>query len=153
MTKSRSHRSDGSAILFVIIVLAVIGGGWFFLNKLRQDSEVEGEQFASEVINRCAFQHDLKFLQSSVAAERRLAVPPAMDQQLIEMLSKLGVPDRNYKLTGNLQFDNYFFSPHGSYTAVLTYPDRHGTISITVSRPSGIWLVTDYGITWERPPE
>ena len=147
------RRQHGSALLLLVIVLAVIGGGWFFLNKVRHDSEAEGQRFAREVIDRCAVQHDVKFLQSAVAADRRLAIPPGMDQQFVDTLAKLGVPDRNYQLTGTLQFENYFLSPHGTYNAVLTYPDRRGTLFVAVARPSGIWLVTDYGITWERPPE
>lgn len=149
----QQSKERASVVLFLIIVVAVIAGGLYFLNSMRGDSEVEGERFAREVIDRCAFRHDVRFLQSSVAADRRLAVPPAMDQQFVDTLAKLGVPDRNFILTGKLQFDSYFFSPHGTYNAVLTYPDRHGTFFVNVTRPSGIWLVTDYGITWERPPE
>jgi hypothetical protein len=152
---SRAPRSAerGQALVFLIIVVAVIAGGLFFLNSMRNDAKAEGERFARQVIERCAFQHDVKFLHASVASDRRLAVPPAMDDQFIFYLTKLGVPDRNYNLTGQLNFDHYFGSPHGTYQAILTYPDQHATVSLTVARPSGIWLVTDFGVTYERPPE
>src|SRR5207244_6449578 len=104
----------GQALVFLIIVIAVIAGGLFFLNSMRKDAKVEGERFAKQVIERCAFQHDVKFLHSSVASDRRLAVPPAMDDQFIFYLTKLGVPDRNYTLTGQVEFDGYFVSPHGT---------------------------------------
>lgn len=151
--RTNDKYESGSAIFFIIILLAVIGGGLYFLESMRKSAIAEGEQFARQVIDRCAFQHDAKFLSSVVAAERRLQVPPAMDAQFVDMLAKLGSPNRNYQLTGSLQFESYFFSPHGSYQTVLTYPDRHATMYMTIARPSGIWLVTDYGITWERPPE
>jgi hypothetical protein len=152
---SRAPRSAerGQALVFLIIVVAVIAGGLFFLNSMRNDAKVEGERFARQVIDRCAFQHDVKFLHASVASDRRLAVPPAMDDQFIFYLTKLGVPDRNYNLTGQLNFDHYFGSPHGTYQTILTYPDQHATVSLTVARPSGIWLVTDFGVTYERPPQ
>ena len=143
----------GQALVFIIIVIAVIAGGLFFLNSMRKDAKVEGERFAKQVIERCAFQHDLKFLHSSVASERRLAVPPAMDDQFIFYLTKLGVPDRNYTLTGQVEFDSYFVSPHGTFKTILTYPDQHATVFVSIARPSGIWLVTDFGVTYERPPE
>jgi hypothetical protein len=82
-----------------------------------------------------------------------VAVPPAMDDQFIYYLNKLGVPDRNYKLEGQLEFDGYFVSPHGSYKTILTYPTQHATVSFAIARPSGIWLITDFGVTYERPPE
>lgn len=145
-------RERGQALVFIIIVIAVIGGGLYFLYSMRRNSLVEGERFARQVIERCAFQHDVKFLRSSVAADRRLAVPPAMDDQFIYYLTKLGVPDRNYSLNGELAFESYFFSPHGTYKTILTYPDQHATVSVSIARPSGIWLVTDFGVTWERPP-
>ncbi len=142
----------GQALVFIIIVIAVIGGGLFFLYSMRNDAKAEGERFVRQLIERCAFQHDVKFLHGVVASDRRLALPPAMDDQFVYYLTQLGVPDRNYTLTGQLEFDHYFVSPHGSYQAILTYPNQHATVSVTIARPSGIWLVTDFGVTYERPP-
>jgi len=150
---SNSGKDEAGFVALVIIVLLVLGAMLYFLYNMRRASETEGKQFAREVIERCAFQHDVKFLHSVVAADRRIAVPPAMDQQFIDSLASLGMPDHNYNLTGKLEFDNYFLSPHGTFQSILTFPDRHGTIFVNVARPSGIWLVTDFGITWERPPE
>jgi hypothetical protein len=149
----RARERGESGLVFLIILLLVIAAGFYFLYQMRRSSETEGRQFAREVIDRCAFQHDAAFLHSVVAGDRRAAVPPAMDQQFIDMLAKLGPPDRNYQVTGDLQFDNYVVSPHGTFKSILRFPDRYGTIYVTIARPSGIWLVTDYGITWERPPQ
>ena len=155
LPKRRPHQAPeaGQALVFIIIVIAVIAAGLFFLNSMRKDAKVEGERFAHEIIEKCAFQHDVKWLHSKVASDRRVAVPPAMDDQFIYYLTKLGVPDRNYKLDGQLEFDGYFVSPHGSYKTILTYPTQHATVNFTIARPSGIWLITDFGVTYERPPE
>src|SRR5207237_9546363 len=88
----------GQALVFLLIVIAMIACGLYFLISMRKDAKAEGERFARQVIERCVFQHDVKFLHSNVASDRRLAVPPAMDDQFIFYLTKLGVPDRNYTL-------------------------------------------------------
>jgi hypothetical protein len=150
--KEERFTAAGSVSL-IIIVLLLLGGGLFFLYQMRRSSEAEGKQFAREVIERCAFQHDLNFLHSVVAANRRPAISPGMDQEFIETLAKLGMPDRNYAVTGDVTFVNYFFSPRGRFQSILTFPDRHGTFFVNIERPSGIWLVEDYGVLWERPPD
>src|SRR5438067_13433661 len=131
-TNRRPPRSGqrGQALVFLIIVIAVIAGGLFFLSSMRKDAKAEGERFARQVIERCAFQHDVKFLHASVASDRRLAVPPAMDDQFIYFLTKLGVPDRNYNLTGQLDFDHYFGSPQDRKSTRLN--SSHVSISYAV---------------------
>jgi len=151
--RPRQASESGQALVFIIIVIAVIAAGLFFLNSMRKDAKVEGERFAHEVIEKCAFQHDVKWLHTKVASDRRVAIPPAMDDQFIYYLRQFGVPDRNYVLDGKLEFDSYFVSPHGSYKTILTYPTQHATVNFTIARPSGIWLITDFGVTYERPPQ
>ena len=150
--KPRS-RQNGSALLFVIILIVVIAGGWYGLSTLRRNSEIEGKQFAREVIERVAVQHDGKYLHSIVAADRRIAFPPATEQGFIDGFTQLGAPNQNFSVDGNLTFESYFFSPHGTFKSILTYPDRHATILVTVGKPRGYWVLTDLAITWERPPE
>jgi hypothetical protein len=151
--KAPQRKAEVGSFALAIILVLLIGGMFFFLYGKRRASESEGREFADNVIQHCAFGHDVNFLRSVVAENRRLAVPPAKDQEFIDILAKLGTPDRNYSLTGNLQFDNYFFSPQGVYKSILTFPDRHGTFFVSVARPGGTWLVEDYGIVWERPPD
>jgi hypothetical protein len=88
---ARTHR-ESAFVLFLIVVVLVIGGMLYFLYRMRVAAEVEGEQFARDVIEHCAFQHDVKFLGSVMAANRRLAVPSAKDHEFIDMLTSLGIP-------------------------------------------------------------
>src|SRR5437762_13198203 len=83
----------GQALVFIIIVIAVIGGGLFFLISMRKDAKAEGGRFVRQLIERCAFQHDVKSLHSNVASDRRLPVPPAMDDQVSYYLPPLRVLD------------------------------------------------------------
>src|SRR4030095_2206025 len=153
LSSRRRAGESGQALVFIVIVIAVIAGGLFFLNSMRNQAKVEGDRFAHEMIEKCVFQHDVKWLHSKVATDRRMMLPPAMDDQFIYYLTQLGVPDRNYRLDGQLEFDGYFVSPHGSFKTVLTYPEQHATVTFTIARPSGIWLVTDFGVTYARPPQ
>src|SRR5439155_22370392 len=111
------------------------------------------QAFKPEISEKSGYQHDVRSLNSKGASYRRVAIPRAMHDQFIYYRTKLGVPDRNYKLDGQLEFEGYFGSPHGSYKTILTYPTQHATVSFTIGRPSGIWLITDFGVTYERPPE
>src|SRR5205085_9797904 len=77
----------GHALVFIIIVIAVIGGGLFFLISMGKDAKAEGERFVRQVIEGCAFLHDVKLLHSNVARARRLAAPLAMDLQVIYYLT------------------------------------------------------------------
>src|SRR6267143_44611 len=126
-TSSPRSRESGSALLFVIILVVVIAGGWYGLSNLRRNSEIEGKQFAQEVIERVAVQHDGKYLHSIVAADRRIAFPPATEQGFIDGFIKLGAPDRNYSVDGSRTFESYVFSPHVTFRSILTYADRHAT--------------------------
>jgi hypothetical protein len=145
-------RSAGSVLLVIIVVL-VIGSVFLLLYNRRHTAQSEGREFAREVIQRCAFQHDVRFLHSVVAPHRRLAIPPGKDDDFIDTLAKLGVPAADYSITGELQFDDHFFSPHGTYKSVLRFPDRAGTFYVSVALPGATWAVEDYGIIWERPPD
>jgi hypothetical protein len=151
--RPRRTTESGAALAFIVIVIAIIAAGLFFLNSMRNDAKVEGDQFAHELIEKCAFQHDVKWLHTKVASDRRVELPPSKDDEFIYYLTKLGVPDKNYNLTGKLEFEGYFVSPHGNYQAILTYPTQHATVTFAIGRPSGIWLVTDFGVTYERPPQ
>jgi hypothetical protein len=143
----------GGSVLFAIIVVLVIGGMFFFLYHRRNTIQRKGREFARQVIDRCAFQHDVKYLHSVVAADRRLAIPPGKDDEFIDTLARLGMPNADYSITGELQFEDQFFSPHGTYKSVLRFPDRAGTVYVNVALPGAMWVVTDYGIIWEKPPD
>src|SRR6476661_10914545 len=85
--RPRQASEAGQTLVFIIIVIAVIGAGLLFLNSMRKDAKVEGERFAHELIEKCAFQHDVKWLHGKVASDRRVTIPPAMDDQFIYYLN------------------------------------------------------------------
>ena len=151
--RKKQERAREGYVSLAIIVVLIIGAIIFFLFHRRQTAQQEGREFARQIIEHCVFQHDVKYLHSVVAADRRLAIPPGKDDDFIETLARLGVPNRDYAVTGELQFENRFFSPQGTYKSILRFPDRAGTFYVNVAMTSGIWVVKDYGIIWEKPPD
>ncbi len=147
----RETDERGSAIFFIIILLAVVGGGYYYLTRLKQQSDAEGQTFARTFVERVVMNYDLPYLRSVIASDRSIVITPAKAAEFVETCRKLGKPEPNYRLEGKLVYQNYFFSPDGSYTTTLTYPDRHATLTVVVTRPNGIWLLRDYSLTWERP--
>ena len=150
--RKREKGRDGF-VSFAVIIVLIIGGIFFFLFHRRHTAQQEGREFAHQVIEHCVFQHDVKYLHSVVAADRRLAIPPGKDDDFIETLAQLGLPNRDYTITGELQFENQFFSPQGIYKSILRFPDRAGTFYVNVAMTSGMWVVKDYGVIWEKPPD
>ena len=71
---SRSN-SSGQIFVILIILLAVIGAGawWLFSNK--QAMATEGRKFGREAIQRIAIQHDLKFFGDHLSPEYRRQFP------------------------------------------------------------------------------
>lgn len=152
MRRSREARS-GSIILFLLIVIAVIAGGVWFLNNLRVSREAEARAFGREIVERLAVQHDLKFLHSIIPIERRAEFTPGREEGFINSFTTLGTPEPGWQLTGDVVFENQFFAPVGNFKAVLRYPSRFATVSLRVSAPRGPSQLDYLAVTWERTPE
>jgi len=146
-----TERGDvGPAILLLLIVGAVLAGGYYYMRKSRVDSEREARVFAHEVVDRLAVQKDLKFLHSNVNPDNRVDFSPGREQDFISMFKMLGTPSPDYQTTGNVVFENQYFSPHAKFKTILTYPDRHATVMLNVSCPHGPWKIDWLGVTYER---
>jgi hypothetical protein len=152
MRRSREQRS-GSIILFLIIVIAVIAGGAWFLNDLRRSREAEARAFGREIVERLTVQHDLKFLHSIVPVEHRAEFTPGREEGFINSFTTLGTPEPGWQLAGDVVFENHFFAPVGDFKAILRYPSRFATVSLRVSAPRGPWQLDQLALTWERTPE
>jgi hypothetical protein len=139
---SRSN-SSGQIFVVLIILLAVIGAGawWLFSNK--QAMTTEGRKFGREAIERIALQHDLKFFGDHLSPEARRQFPPSMQQQLISRFQQLGTPVGPVDVQGDIQFQSHFFEPRGNFHARLNYPAAPAEINISVSHPVGRWQIDD----------
>jgi hypothetical protein len=139
---SRSN-SSGQIIVVLIIMIAVIGAGawWLFSNK--QAMAKEGREFGREAIQRLAVHHDLNFFGSHLSPEARRQFPPSVQQEFISKLQQFGSPVGPIDVQGDIQFQSHFFEPRGNFHARLNYPAQPADLDISVSHPVGRWQIDD----------
>lgn len=152
MRRARQHDS-GSVILFLIIVIALVAGGIYFLGQLRKEREAQARAFGREIVQRLTVDHDVKYLHSVISIDHREEFPPAKEADFINQFAQLGRPAPDWQLAGDVSFENRFFSPRANFQSILRYPDRHATIYLNVSCAHGPWELDALGVTWERIPE
>jgi hypothetical protein len=139
---SRSN-SSGQVLGILIILLALLGAGAWWLVSNKQAMAKEGREFGRETIQRLAVQHDLKFFAEHLSPEARRQFPPSMQQQLISTFQEFGAPVGPIDVQGDVQFQSHFFEPRGNFHARLNYPARPAEINISVSHPVGRWQIDD----------
>ncbi len=147
-----SSRQAGN-VGFIVIVLLILAGIGYFVWSSRNSTAADAQRFAREVIDRVAVQHDLKYLNSIIAPSARMEFTPGVADDEMQHFIALGKPEPGYNITGKVDFENYFFKPHGRMSAILTFPDRHVTISVDIVQPEGEWRIKGLYMTWEKPPE
>jgi hypothetical protein len=133
------RNTSGQGLVIAIIVLALIGGGvwWLFSNKQRMDREARA--FGKEAVERLAVHHDQAFLGNNLSPQARLENPPSQQQYIISKFQQLGVPAQPIAIDEVVTFESHFFEPKGYFTAHLNYPAGPATLQIAVSHPVGKW--------------
>jgi hypothetical protein len=134
-------REGGQVLVLIIIVLALIGGGYWYLSLSRRNSEKEAWAFAQEVAERIAAQHDKRFLDLNLSPSAQVALPPSWRDQLFESIRDLGKPDGPIVVTGKVQFTSHFFEPKGVFRAQINYPGMLTYLDMSVSAPKGPWCI------------
>jgi len=148
-TKSGS-KASGEGLAIIIIVVALIGLGAWWLFSTKHTAEKEGREFANEAIQRIAVRHELAFLESRLGPNAKLELSPPLQRNLIETLTQLGIPAPPIQIDGNITFESHFFEPKGLFTAHLNYPARPGALEIEISHPVGRWQLDAVRLNLER---
>ncbi len=151
MKTNSQFKSSGQIFSVVIIVLALIGAGFWWLFSNKNQMAREGRAFGREAIQRIAVQHDLNFLSSHLSPEARLQLPPSGQQELIARIEQLGPPVGPVDVQGDITFQSQFFEPRGNFHARINYPARSAEINIAISHPVGRWQIDD--IAFALAPE
>jgi hypothetical protein len=143
MKMNSRSKSSGQVLSIVIIILALVGAGFWWLFSNKQTMAKEGQEFGREAVQRIAVQHDLNFFSSRLSPEARLQFPPSAQQDFMSRIEKLGTPAGPVDVQGDILFQSQFFEPRGTFHARINYPARGAEINVSVSHPVGRWQIDD----------
>jgi len=143
MKVNPQSKSSGQVLAIMIIVLALIGAGFWWLFSNKEAMAKEGRAFGREAVQRIAVQHDLNFFASHLSPEARLQFPPSAQQDFIGRIQKLGTPAGSVDVQGDITFQSQFFEPRGNFHARINYPARGAEINVAISHPVGRWQIDD----------
>lgn len=144
-------KESGEGLVIVIVLLVIIGGGvwWLFNNKNTMDREAHA--FGRQAIERMTVNHDKNFFSANLGPQARLDFPNSVQQELIDQLTKLGVPNQPINIEEHVSFESHFFSPRGDFIAHLFYPAQTATLQIAISHPVGKWQVDSLSFAQGAP--
>lgn len=146
---SRSN-SSGQILGVVIILLALLGAGawWLFSNK--QTMAKEGRVFGREAIERIVLKRDAAFFASRLSPQARLNYPVSAQQEFFSEIEKLGTPVGALDVQGDIEFQSHFFEPRGNFHARVNYAARGAEINIAISHPVGRWQLDEVSFVPDR---
>jgi len=137
---SRSKLS-GQGMVIVIILLAVVGAGLWYLYSNKATTDREAREFAREAIKRITVDHDLKYFSDHLGPQAKLDNPPSQQQFIIQRFAQLGAPTQPIQIEENITWESYFFEPKGYFTAHLNYPAQPVMLQLATSHPVSRWQI------------
>jgi hypothetical protein len=143
-------KSSGQVIVILIIVLGLVGVGFWYLSSNKQEMAREGKQFARDAIQRIVVQRDINFFNSHLSPQARMNFPQSAQQDFFAEIAKLGAPSGAIDVKGDIEFNSQFFEPHGSFQARINYPARYADINLGISHPVGRWQIDDASFLAQR---
>jgi len=140
----------GEGLVVVIILLALLGAGAWWLYSHKSAMDKEGRAFGRQMIEELAVKHNLAFFTDNLGPQAKLDYPPSQQQYILSKFQELGVPAQPIKIEENMVWESQFFEPKGYFTAHLNYPARSGTAQIAISHPVGKWQLDNLTLTWDQ---
>jgi hypothetical protein len=141
---------SGQILVVLIIVLVLIGIGYWWLDSNKRQMAQEGNQFGKQVIQELIMQHNVKFFADHLSPAMRLQYPPSAQQDLMTQLDKLGTPVSPPNVEGEILFQSHFFDPNGNFHAHINYPTRGADINVSISHPVGRWQIDEIALNAEQ---
>lgn len=150
--KMRKHncRSNGEGLVILIILLAVIGGGVWWLYNHKATMDRDARIFGREVIQQLAVNHDTTMFVEHLSPQMKLNYPPSQLQFMQGKLAQMGTPQQPLKIDEQVTFESHFFEPHGIFQTQLMYPSGLATLQMAVSHPVSKWQIDDLTIAYPR---
>jgi hypothetical protein len=137
---SRSKLS-GEGLIVVVIVLALIGAGLWYLYSNKATTDREAREFARDAIKRITVDHDLKYFSEHLGPQAKMDNPPSQQQFIIQRFTQMGVPTQPIQIEESVTWESYFFEPKGYFTAHLNYPAQPVMLQMATSHPVSRWQI------------
>src|SRR6266536_1721153 len=128
-------RSSGQVVVILVIVLVLLGIGYWWLNSTKQEMAKEGEEFANEAVQKIVVQHDVNFFGSHLSPQARMNFPVSAQQEFMNDIVKMGSPVGAIDLQGQIEFQSQFFEPHGAFHASINDTTKYSDFALHISLP------------------
>lgn len=158
MKLSSRFKVSGQAFVIIFIVLAIFGGILWYLHSTKTTTERDAVRYGHEVIDRLVIKHDRSLLETELAPQAKMEMPPSQRDYVIQRFTQFGAPEQPIKIDDNVSFDTSFFgliaaNPHGFFTAHLNYPAQPVTLQIAISQGATKWLIENITMTMGNQPQ
>ena len=128
-------------VVVLVIVLVLLGIGYWWLNSMKQEMAKGGKEFANEALQKIVVQHDISFFGSHLSPQARMNFPVSGQQEFMNDIVQMGAPVGAIDLQGQMEFTSQFFEPHGAFHARINYPARYADFDLSISHPVGRWQI------------
>ncbi len=136
-------KSSGQVVAILVIVLLLLGVGYWFLNSNKESMAKEGRAFGNDAVQRIIVQHDINFFNAHLSPQARMNFPPSAQQEFMNEIARHGPPVGAVDVKGDITFQSQFFEPRGSFQARINYPASGAEFNVSISHPVGRWQIDD----------
>ena len=152
MRLAQHSRIKAEGLGIWLIVLAILGGGVWFLYSSRAENERNARAFASEVTRKVAVNYDDKFLEQRLSLQSRPMYSLMWRNRMFQYLREFGPLAKPLETKGDVLFTSQFFNPRGTFRTELTYPTLTASLDVTVSKGMTNWQIDEINLVWNPPP-
>jgi hypothetical protein len=136
-------------LVLLLILLAILGGGYWYLSSGRTTKEQEARDFAKEVAERVVLRGDTRILDTALSLEARRQYPPSWRDRMYERIREQGAPKSDMRVSGDVTFSHHFFEPLGRFKAEVDYVDGPAYLQLNVSQHGVLWQVDYLNWIWQ----
>ena len=144
------RRTAGQGLVVLIIFLALIGVGAWWLYSHKNAMDKQGRAFGRQMIEALVIKQDINFFRDNLGPQAKLDNPPSQQAWIMQTFQQLGQPAQPLKIDESMVWESQFFEPKGYFTAELHYPTRSGKLQIAISHPVGKWQLDNLTLGWDQ---